>query len=98
MSLLGANVDTAGMYSWTALLVATYGNHVDAVNLLLERKPNVNALDKDGCSPLTIACKEGYYEITTALMSAGAYINIQVSQNIINYIVSLVPSKYDFYS
>lgn len=67
------------MYSWTALLVATSGNHVDVVNLLLEHKPNVNALDKDGYSPLTIACKEGYYEIATALMAAGAYINIQVN-------------------
>lgn len=76
---LGANVDTAGMYSWTALIVATYGNHIDIVNLLLEHKPNVNALDKDGCSPLTIACKEGYYEIASALINVGAYINIQVN-------------------
>lgn len=82
--ILGGNVDTAGMYSWTPLLVATYGNHVDVVNLLLEHKPNVNALDKDGCSPLTVACKEGFYEIATALLSAGAYINIQVS-NVYNF-------------
>lgn len=75
---IGANVDTAGMYSWTALLVATQGNHIDIVNLLLEYKPNVNALDKDGCSALTISCKEGYYEIASALMSSNAYINIQV--------------------
>lgn len=66
------------MYSWTALLVATQGNHVDVVNLLLEHKPNINALDKDGCSALMIACKEGYYEIATALMDSGSYINIQV--------------------
>lgn len=59
--------------------MATQGNFIDIVNLLLERKPNVNGLDKDGCSALTIACKEGYYEIATALIAAGAYINIQVS-------------------
>lgn len=76
---LGANVDTAGMHSWTPLLVATQGNYEEVVNLLLDHKPNVNALDKDGCSALTIACKEGYYEIATSLMSTGAYINIQVS-------------------
>lgn len=70
-----------GMYSWTALLVATQGNHVDVVNLLLEHKPNVNALDKDGCTALMIACKEGYYEIATALLNSGAYINIQVCCN-----------------
>lgn len=66
------------MYSWTALLVATQGNHEEVVNLLLEHKPNVNALDKDGCSALTIACKEGYHEIASALLNVGAYINIQV--------------------
>lgn len=85
LDILGANIDTAGMYSWTPLIVATYGNHVDVVNLLLEHRPNVNALDKDGCSPLTIACKEGFYEIATALLSAGAYINIQVFQLIFSY-------------
>lgn len=66
------------MYSWTPLIVATQGNFIDVVNSLLEFKPNINALDKDGCSALTLACKEGYYEITTALLAAGAYINIQV--------------------
>lgn len=75
----GANVDTAGMYSWTPLLVATQGNHLEIVNLILEHKPNVNALDKDGHTALTIACKEGYLEIAQALLNYGAYINIQVS-------------------
>jgi len=56
------------------------GNHTEVVNLLLERKPNVNALDQDGCTALTIACKEGYYDIANSLLNAGAYINIQVNQ------------------
>ena len=55
------------------------GNHVDVVSLILECRPNVNAVDKDGCSALTIACKEGYTEIAQALLNAGAYINIQVN-------------------
>lgn len=46
--------------------------------MLLEHKPNVNALDKDGCTALTLACKEGYYEIAVSLINSGAYINIQV--------------------
>lgn len=66
-------------YSWTPLLVATMGNHSEVVNLLLEFKPNVNALDKDGCTALTIACKEGFHDIAVSLLNVGAYINIQVS-------------------
>lgn len=65
-------------YSWTPLLVATKGNYVDLVNLLLEHRPNLNALDKEGGTALTIACKEGYTEIATALLNAGAYVNVQV--------------------
>lgn len=44
---------------------------------MLEYKPNVNALDKDGCTALAIACREGHHEIANALVNAGAYINIQ---------------------
>lgn len=66
-------------YSWTPLLVAAMGFHVEVVNLLLEYRPNVNALDKDGCTALTIACKEGYHDIAVSLLNVGAYINIQVS-------------------
>lgn len=54
------------------------GNHIDVVMSLLQCRPNVNAVDKDGCSALTIACKEGFTEIAVALLAAGAYINIQV--------------------
>lgn len=58
--------------------MATRGNYVDLVNLLLEHRPNLNAMDKDGGTALTIACKEGYTEIATALLNAGAYVNMQV--------------------
>ena len=74
-----ANVDATGMYCWTPLILATTGNFVDVVHLLLEHKPNVNAVDKDGCTALTIACKEGFHDIVLALIAAGAYINLQVS-------------------
>lgn len=43
----------------------------------MEHKPNVNALDKDGCTALAIACREGHHEIANALLNAGAYVNIQ---------------------
>lgn len=48
--------------------------------MLLEHKPNVNALDKDGYTALAIACKEGYYDIALALINSGAYINVQVNE------------------
>lgn len=58
-------------------MVATLGNHVEVVSMLLEHKPNVNAVDKDGCTALSIACRDGFHEIVNALLNAGAYINIQ---------------------
>ena len=68
-------------HCWTPLLLAAKENAADIVNKLLDRKPNVNATDKDGCTALTLACKEGYYDICIALLNAGAYVNLQVKQN-----------------
>ena len=74
----GASVDAVGMYSWTPLLVATRGNHIEAVQHILEKSPNVNSVDRDGMTALAIACKEGYSEIAFKLLSSGAYTNLQV--------------------
>lgn len=48
------------MNSWTPLLVAVSGGYFDCVSLLLEKKPNINALDKDRMTALAIASREGY--------------------------------------
>ena len=45
----------------------------------MAHKPNLNVMDKDGITPLIMAAKEGSYEIVSALVGAGAYINLQVS-------------------
>ena len=37
----------------------------------------MNATDKDGCTALSLACKEGYYDICVALLNTGAYVNLQ---------------------
>jgi len=66
-------------HCWTPLLLAAKENASDIVNKLLDRKPNVNATDKDGCTALTLACKEGYQDICMALLNAGAYVNLQVN-------------------
>lgn len=63
-------------YSWTPLLVATSGNFTDVVLLLLDHKPNVNATDKDGFTPLAIACKIGNNVMVKALLSCGTYVNL----------------------
>jgi ankyrin repeat protein len=34
-------------------------------------------LDKDGSTALSIACKEGFQEIASALINSGAYLNSQ---------------------
>ena len=73
----GANVEVSGMHCWTPLLVSARENAAEIVNRLLEKKPNVNATDKDGCTALSLACKEGYYDICIALLAAGAYVNLQ---------------------
>lgn len=57
--------------------------------MLLEHKPNVNALDKDGYTALAIACKDGYYDIALALINSGAYINVQVIYTLVHLVISL---------
>ena len=70
----GAQVDRTGMYSWTPLLVAVRGNFPSVVSLLLEEKPNVNAVDQEGLTALALACKEGSTDIAYQLIAAGAYV------------------------
>ena len=45
--------------------------------MLLERSPNVNAVDADGMAALAHACKEGHEEVANKLLKAGAYANVQ---------------------
>ena len=45
--------------------------------LLLQRGPNVNAVDQEGLTALAIACKEGSTDIVFQLIAAGAYVNLQ---------------------
>ena len=46
--------------------------------MLLEKSPNVNAVDADGMAPLAHACKEGHEDVAVKLLKAGAYTNVQV--------------------
>lgn len=56
----------------TPLIVATRRNHVDAVKLLVEREPNLEATDKEGLTALAWARKLGLKAILELLIKAGA--------------------------
>ena len=65
------------MYSWTPLLVACRGNATEVVDLILEKGPNINVVDRDGMTALAIASKEGFYEIALKLLACGAHTSLQ---------------------
>ncbi|VDK27994.1 unnamed protein product [Anisakis simplex] len=44
--------------------------------MILSREPNVNVTDQNGLSALSIAAREGYFEIAEQLMQCGAYVNV----------------------
>uniref|UniRef100_A0A0M3HIQ7 ANK_REP_REGION domain-containing protein n=1 Tax=Ascaris lumbricoides TaxID=6252 RepID=A0A0M3HIQ7_ASCLU len=44
--------------------------------MLLAREPNVNVTDQNGLSALSIAAREGYFEIAEMLIQSGAYVNV----------------------
>ena len=45
--------------------------------MLLEKVPNVNAVDDDGMAALAHACRKGHEEVAVKLLRAGAYTNVQ---------------------
>ncbi|NLK62237.1 MAG: ankyrin repeat domain-containing protein [Fusobacteria bacterium] len=62
--------------SYTILHLATIENNIKAVeSLLVNKKISPNVMTKQGLTPLMIAAKKGYYEITEILIKNGANIN-----------------------
>lgn len=59
----------------TAIMGAADGGHVEALRLLLERKPNVNAADIYGMTALSHAARRGQTFAAQALIDAGADVN-----------------------
>ena len=60
--------------------------------MLLEKSPNVNAVDADGMAALAHACKEGHEDVAVKLLKAGAYTNVQVGCGL-EVIFNLPPLK-----
>ncbi|OPB40882.1 hypothetical protein A0O28_0009630 [Trichoderma guizhouense] len=51
----GSNLNTTDHKGWTPLMLCVYWEHLDVIELLLERDKNVNRLDKSGRTLLHIA-------------------------------------------
>jgi ankyrin repeat protein len=60
----------------TALYTAVWGESLDAVNLLIEKKCSPNIISANDDTPLHLACQKGNLAIVNALLSAGANPNL----------------------
>jgi len=59
-------------YGRTALMIAAAEGHVEVVRLLIEAGSDVNALDEEGSSSLSLARSYGYLDVAATLAAAGA--------------------------
>lgn len=58
-------------YGRTALMIAAAEGHAEVVRLLIEAGSDVNALDQEGSSPLSLARSYGYLDVAAMLAAAG---------------------------
>eukprot|EP00026_Physarum_polycephalum_P013312 Phypoly_transcript_13698.p1 GENE.Phypoly_transcript_13698~~Phypoly_transcript_13698.p1 ORF type:complete len:307 (+),score=40.58 Phypoly_transcript_13698:91-1011(+) len=68
-------------YKQTALHIASSRNFVEILNLLLESNANINAIDRDGWTPLHIACYKGNKEVVAALLAHSSLHREILAQN-----------------
>ena len=65
--------DAYGMY--TPLKCVVEGRNMEGVQILLDAGANPNVKDRDGMTPLMVACNAGQKEIAEALLAKGAEVN-----------------------
>jgi ankyrin repeat protein len=68
----GADVNAQDNEYASALSLAVYNNSPAMVKLILARKPKVDILDKDGCTPLQRTLQQQRADIAAMLLDAGA--------------------------
>jgi ankyrin repeat-rich membrane spanning protein len=62
------------------MLKAEEGNFEEVQKILADlQQPNINALNRNGSTALSLAAKNGSYGIVEALVQAGADVNIKNS-------------------
>ena len=59
----------------TPLIAATIGNHSEIVELLIDNKANINAIDSNGATALIHALSINNFNIASILINKGADIN-----------------------
>ncbi len=68
----GIDINTTSKGGTTALMLAAYAGHVEAVRWLLDRGADLHAVGRDGLTPLAWAIREGRDEVAAILRAAGA--------------------------
>jgi ankyrin repeat protein len=53
-------------------MYAAAENHIEVCEILIDYRADVNAVDKDGCTPLMMACESGNTAIVELLINSGA--------------------------
>ena len=79
----GADINTKGENSRSALAFASQEGYTDIVNILLDNGASDESRDNDyGRTPLWLAAAKGQTDVVRALVSAGADVNTQRNDGI----------------
>ena len=81
----GADVNEQNIDGQTALQLASEFEFTESVKILLAQEGiNVNLWNDDGETPLSLASKEGHTEIVKMLLNAGALVNVEEDENMMD--------------
>lgn len=67
-----ANSIIDGRHGWTAIMYAAFHGHVEPTKVLIENDANVNHIDYEKNSAITLAASKNFWDVASALAEAGA--------------------------